>query len=246
MPEAPPATLDEAYSQTVVLIPAYNAAQTVGRVVEEVRGVSAGLTTIVVDDGSEDATARVALEAGAVVLKHLQNMGKGAALRTGFKEFLGRDKKAVITLDADGQHSPQEIPKLLECWLKDNSDIVIGTRKRDLKQMPILRIFTNTVSTWLVSLSAGRRIPDSQSGYRLLTRQVIDTVKTTSRGYGAESEILIKAAAKGLSIGSAPISTIYEDEKSYIHPLKQPLLFIGLIIKSVFWRFGSGGGQQQK
>jgi glycosyltransferase involved in cell wall biosynthesis len=241
MPEAPPASLDEAYSLTLVLIPAYNAAQTVGRVIEEIQGVSTSLTTLVVDDGSEDATARVALKAGAVVLQHPENMGKGAALRTGFKEFLDRDKKAVITLDADGQHSPLEIPKLIECWLKEKADIVIGTRKRDVKQMPILRIFTNTVSTWLVSLSAGRRIPDSQSGYRLLTRAVIDTIKTTSRGYGAESEILIKAAAKGLNIGSAPISTIYEDEKSYIHPLKQPLLFIGLIIKSISWRFGGGG-----
>jgi glycosyltransferase involved in cell wall biosynthesis len=246
MPETPPASLDEAYSQTLVLIPAYNAAETVGRVIADIHGVSPDLATLVVDDGSEDATARVALEAGAVVLRHGENMGKGAALRTGFKEFLGRDEKAVITLDADGQHSPGEIPKLLECWLKDKADIVIGTRKRDVRRMPILRIFTNTVSTWLVSLSAGRRIPDSQSGYRLLTRQVIDTIRTTSRGYGAESEILIKAAAGGLKIGSAPISTIYENEKSYIHPLKQPLLFLGLIIKSIFWRSRGGARKHPK
>jgi hypothetical protein len=112
--------------------------------------------------------------------------------------------------------------------------------------MPLVRIFTNTVSTWLVSLSSGRRIPDSQSGYRLLTRRVIDSVETTSTGYGAESEILIKAATRGFTISSAPISTIYENEKSYIHPLKQPLLFLGLIIRSLFWRFGRIGRQHSE
>ena len=246
MLEAPPASVDEAYGQTLVLIPAYNAAETVGRVIKAIQGVSPRLATLVVDDGSDDTTARVALDAGAVVLKHGGNMGKGAALRTGFEEFLKRAEKAVITLDADGQHSPEEIPNLIECWIREESDIVIGTRKRDVKRMPLLRIFTNTVSTWLVSLSAGRRIPDSQSGYRLLTRKVIDTIETTSRGYGAESEILIKAASRGLKIGSAPISTIYENEKSYIHPLKQPLLFLGLIIKSLFWRLKGGAGKHPK
>jgi glycosyltransferase involved in cell wall biosynthesis len=246
MLEAPPASLEEAYSQTLVLIPAYNAAETVGRVIKAIHEVSPRLATLVVDDGSEDATAGVARDAGAVVLKHGENKGKGAALRTGFEEFLRRSEKAVITIDADGQHSPGEIPNLIECWIKEKADIVIGTRKRDVKHMPALRIFTNTVSTWLVSLSAGRRIPDSQSGYRLLTRQVIDTIRTTSRGYGAESEILIKAASSGLKIGSAPISTIYENEKSYIHPLKQPLLFMGLIIKSLFWRLKGGAREHPK
>jgi glycosyltransferase involved in cell wall biosynthesis len=244
MPDTIPASLDEAYSRTLVLIPAYNAAETVGRVVNEVLRVSPRLTALVVDDGSGDATAEVADRAGAIVLAHDENMGKGAALRTGFEEFLARSEQAVITLDADGQHSPHEIPTLVECWLKDRADIVIGTRRRDVKRMPLLRIFTNTVSSWLVSLSAGRYIPDSQSGYRLLTRQVISSVETSSAGYGAESEILIKAAARGFTIKSAPISTIYENEKSYIHPLKQPLLFLGLIIRSFFWRFGRVGRQQ--
>jgi glycosyltransferase involved in cell wall biosynthesis len=234
-------SLEDAYRSTVVLIPAYNAAATVADVVRGVKEVSPHLTVIVVDDGSTDGTAGAAEAAGASVIKHGTNMGKGEALRTGFSEFLKGDHKAVITLDADGQHSPREIPGLVRCWLEEQADIVIGTRRRDAQKMPLLRICTNTLSSWLVSLSAGTYIRDSQSGYRLLTRDVIEGVSTSSRGYGAESEILIKAAAGGYKIGSAPISTIYEDEKSYIHPLKQPLLFLGLIIRSFFWRFKRRG-----
>jgi glycosyltransferase involved in cell wall biosynthesis len=237
MDEILSSSTEGAYRQTMVLIPAYNARQTIGSVVREVKQVSPAIVTLVVDDGSVDITAMEAEQAGALVARHERNMGKGTALRTGFREFLKGDFEAVITLDADGQHSPYEIPKLIECWLGKKADIVIGTRKRDLHKMPMLRILTNTVSSWLVSLSAGRYIEDSQSGFRLISRRVIERVATRSKGYGAESEILIKAASRGYVIASAPISTIYKNEKSYIHPLKQPILFLGLIFRSFFWRF---------
>lgn len=229
--------LDYAYRSTLVVIPAYNAARSLGRVLEQIREVSPNLTTLVVDDGSTDKTSAVAEIGKAHVTRHEQNKGKGEALRTGFAEFLSRDFRAVITLDADGQHSPLEIPKLIEAWLNKRADIVIGTRERQVGTMPLLRIFTNTLSSWLVSLSAGQYIPDSQSGYRLIARSVIENIETESHGYGAESEILIKAAIAGYSIESAPISTLYGDETSYIHPLKQPFLFLGLIFKSLLWRW---------
>ena len=232
-----PGTLEDAYGATLVLVPAYNAGRTVADVVHRLREVSPHLAVLVVSDGSTDNTAEAAAGAGATVIRHGRNMGKGVALRTGFDHFLSSERQAVITLDADGQHSPEEVPELLEAWITTGVDIVIGTRKWDVGNMPRLRIFTNFVSSWLVSLSAGTRIPDSQSGYRLLGRDIIENVPTRSTGYGAESEILIKAARRGYRIGSAPISTIYRDEKSYIHPLKQPLLFLGLILRSFFWRF---------
>jgi len=244
MSQRSPDLTEDAYQSTMVLVPAYNAADSIGQVVREVKAISPRLAVLVVDDGSTDGTAIRAEEAGAAVIKHPDNLGKGAALRTGFAEFLNGNSRAVITLDADGQHSPSEIPKLIASWLGTDADIVIGTRKRDFRTMPLVRIFTNTVSTWLVSLSSGRRIPDSQSGYRLLTRRVIESVTTKSDGYGAESEILIKAAARGFAIAGAPVSTIYQDEKSHIHPLKQPLLFLGLIVKSFFWRFEEIGSKQ--
>jgi glycosyltransferase involved in cell wall biosynthesis len=229
--------MDYAYRSTLVVIPAYNAARTLGKVLELIREVSPHLAVLVVDDGSTDRTSAVAEIGKAMVTRHEQNMGKGKALRTGFAEFLNRDFRAVITLDADGQHSPLEIPKLIETWLNKRADIVIGTRRRQVGRMPVLRIFTNTVSSWLVSLSAGQYVPDSQSGYRLIARSVIENIHTESQGYGAESEILIKAAIAGYTIESAPIATLYGDEKSYIHPLKQPFLFLGLIFKSLFWRW---------
>lgn len=236
--------LDYAYRSTLVLIPAFNAARSLGRVLEQIREVSPHLTALVVDDGSSDRTAAVAEIGKAIVVSHDHNMGKGEALRTGFTEFLKRNFKAVITLDADGQHSPAEIPKLIETWLTKRADIVIGTRKREVGNMPLLRIFTNTASSWLVSLSAGQYIPDSQSGYRLIARSVIENIETESCGYGAESEILIKAAIAGYSIESATIATLYGDETSYIHPLKQPFLFLGLIFKSILWRWQRIGGGQ--
>jgi glycosyltransferase involved in cell wall biosynthesis len=230
----------------MALIPAYNAGEVAGRVVREVAALGTGITVVVVDDGSTDGTARHAREAGATVLGHTRNRGKGAALRTGFDHFLKTDLRAVVTLDADGQHCPREVPALIRRWAETGADIVVGTRKRDLNRMPTLRIVTNAVSSWLVSLSAGTRIHDSQSGFRLLSRRVIESVKTTSAGYGAESEILIKAAAKGYKVESVPVSTIYADERSHVHPLKQPLKFVGLMVKSIFWRFERSGREEQQ
>jgi glycosyltransferase involved in cell wall biosynthesis len=241
-----PKPLEQAYGRTAVLIPAYNAEATVGRVVEQVRRISPDLTVLVVDDGSTDATGPTARSAGATVLRHERNLGKGTALRTGFDDVVRRDLDAVITLDADGQHSPEEIPSLLGCWINTQADIVIGARRRVPGTMPWIRIFTNTVSTWLVSLSAGQMIPDSQSGYRLLSTEVIREVKTRSSGYGAESELLIKGVSRGFRIAATPISTIYENEKSYIHPVKQPLLFLGLILRSFFWRFERIGKEERR
>ena len=233
--------VDYAYKATLVVIPAYNAGKAIRKVISQVKEVSPHLKALVVDDGSTDNTAAEAERAGAMLVKHGQNLGKGAALRTGFREFLSKDFKAVITIDADGQHSPLDIPRLVEAWLNKRADIVIGTRDRSKGGMPPIRVLTNRVSSWLVSLSAWQFIPDSQSGYRLLSRSVVENVETESKHYGAESEILIKASIAGYNIESAPIATIYEDETSYVSPVKQPLRFMGMMFRSIFWRFERGG-----
>ena len=221
----------------MILIPAYNAERWVGRVVSDVAALSREAAVLVVDDGSTDMTATAAREAGATVVSHERNLGKGAALRTGFERFLKTDLEAVITLDADGQHSAREIANLVDRWQATGADIVVGSRRRDLGSMPLARVLSNAVSSRLVSLSAGRRIPDSQSGFRLLTRRVVQDVRISSDGFAAESELLIKAGRRGFTIESAPISTIYADERSFINPLKQPILFMVLIVRSLFWRF---------
>jgi glycosyltransferase involved in cell wall biosynthesis len=228
---------EESYKSIMVLIPAYNAGSSLAEVVAQIREVSPGLDILVVDDGSIDGSGEQAEAAGARVLRHPLNRGKGAALRSGFEEFLKGDRKALITLDADGQHLPAEIAGLAGAWVRNGTDIVVGTRKMAGTGMPRLRILSNTLSSFFVSLSAGVRIRDSQSGYRLHSRRVVEAIRTVSSGYAMESEILIKAARRGYAIGEAPISTVYADERSFINPFKQPLLFIGLMLRSVLWRF---------
>jgi glycosyltransferase involved in cell wall biosynthesis len=228
-------------TQVMAIVPAYNSASSVGSVVSGIVGLGSVACTLVVDDGSTDQTAEAARRAGALVIAHPVNLGKGAALRTGFEQFLATRLGAAVTLDADGQHDPAEIPILVKRWRDTGADIVIGTRRRDVKKMPILRVLTNAVSSFLVSVAAGQRIDDSQSGFRLLSRSVVGAVRTKSSGYDAESEILVKAAAKGFRVVSAPVSTIYGDERSHINPLKQPILFIWVMLKSIFWRFERSG-----
>ncbi|MFZ1947530.1 MAG: glycosyltransferase family 2 protein [bacterium] len=236
--EAPEADLS---TQVMAIVPAYNSASSVGEVVKGIVDLRCGIPVLVVDDGSTDATAEVARHWGALVKSHPTNLGKGEALRTGFEHFLASGLGAAVTLDADGQHDPAEIPRLVVRWRQTGADIVIGTRERDPSQMPPLRRLTNAVSSWMVSVAAGQRIRDSQSGFRLLSREVVGCVRTKAAGYDAESEILVKAAAKGFKVESAPISTIYGDERSHINPFKQPILFMWVMLKSIFWRLEASG-----
>lgn len=228
--------LTDACRRLAVVIPAYNAESTIEEVVRRTKSVSPEIKVIVVDDGSRDRTAEFARKASARVISHERNKGKGIALQTGFSKALSEGAEAVITLDADCQHAPEEIPWFVQKWLNSGADLIIGTREIKLGKMPAIRVLTNSLSSLLVSLLGGKRIKDSQSGYRLLSRRLINELPVKCPGYGAESEFVIKTATLGYKIECVPISTIYGCEKSYIHPVKQPLLFLGLILKSIVWR----------
>jgi len=152
----------------LALIPAYNEAGRVGGVVAAVR---ARLPVLVVDDGSADGTARLAEEAGATVLRQQPNQGKGAALRAGFRWALEAGYDAVLTLDADGQHDPAEIPAFVEAFTAQGADLVIG--ERSFRQMPFPRNLSNTVGRALFSWALGQPVRDNQSGYRLLSRRMM-------------------------------------------------------------------------
>jgi glycosyltransferase involved in cell wall biosynthesis len=229
-----------------VVVPAYKAEAHIGDVVRETLEVSPAMRVVVVDDGSDDATGERAREAGATVVTHEANRGKWAALETGFAEFLKTRRQAVVTLDADGQHSPAEIPNLIDVWQREGADIVVGSRRREVGNMPFIRILTNSISSGLVSLVAGATIKDSQSGYRLHSRRVIENVEVKTGGYEAESEILVKAVRMGYKVASAPISTIYGEETSHIHPLKVPARFLGTIGKMIAWRLEGSGKKEQR
>ena len=217
--------------KVVAVIPARDAAATIAGVVGRILQVLPGAEVVVVDDGSKDATGERATEAGAIVLRHPVNRGKGAALETGFDEALRRGGEAVLAMDADGQHDPAFAPRLLEA-LQD-ADLVVGSRERDRKGMPWIRRATNDVTTWWVSFLARRRIPDSQSGYRAIRASVIRAVRPRSRRFEYESEFLIGAARAGFRIGEAPVPTLYNASGSHIHPVRDTLRFIRLVLRQI-------------
>lgn len=219
--------------KTCVLIPSYNVSSTIGNIVCRIKDM--GLEVIVVDDGSADDTERVAADNGAIVMRHVKNLGKGASLKEGFDFILRMTNfDAVIIMDGDGQHDPNDIQKFIIHAREKSSDIVIGNRMDFTKNMPFVRRLTNRLMSSVLSVMCKQRIPDTQCGFRLIRRDVLEKIKLESNKYDLESEILIKASRKRRKIASIPVETIYRNEQSRIHPVKDSIRFIGLILKSYF------------
>ncbi|MFN3134791.1 MAG: glycosyltransferase family 2 protein [Candidatus Kryptonium sp.] len=220
-------------SSICAVIPAYNAERTIKVLVERVKKFIPSEDIVVVDDGSTDMTSAIAFDCGVNVLKHGKNYGKGRALRTGFEFAMSNNYDAVLTLDADLQHDPDEIPKF---WGKFNEgfDIVIGNRMKNLKSMPVERIFSNKITSFLISLRTGRKIPDSQCGFRLIKRSVIEKISVKSDGFSFESEFLIKALLAGFKVGFVEVKTIYNGERSHIRHFSDTFKFIAVYTRS-FW-----------
>ncbi len=224
--------------RTLALIPCKNLEGVVGEVVKKVFDLGAGIDVLVIDDGSTDGTSRAARDAGAFVVAHSKNLGKGAALKTGFRYALDHGYDAVITMDGDGQHDPASIPFFIETFERTEADMVVGSRMHDVGEMPGLRIWTNRTTSRVVSLLARTNIPDSQSGFRMIGAKLLRSIVgdlVTSR-YDMESEILIRAGRRGFRIESTPIRSIYTDEVSHINPVVDTLRFLGLVGRSIFWR----------
>jgi glycosyltransferase involved in cell wall biosynthesis len=201
--------------EIVALIPAYQEATRLGPVVE---ATLRHLPVVVVDDGSTDDTAAVAEAAGATVLRQVPNQGKGAALRMGFRHALEAGCQAVVTLDADGQHDPAEIPAFLAAWEASGAPLVVGCRT--FGEMPLVRRIANELGTRTFSWAVGRHIADNQSGYRLiaapLMRRLLDSRET---GFEFEVEMITTAIRAGMAIDWVPIRTIYAGESSHIRPV---------------------------
>ncbi|MDX1632905.1 MAG: glycosyltransferase family 2 protein [Thermoanaerobaculia bacterium] len=202
----------------IAVLPAYDCEGSVGPVVAGLRRHLS--TVIVVDDGSRDDTAREAREAGAVVESFSENRGKGRALRRGMEEALERDPEALLLLDADGQHDPEDSPRLLQAWDRDRPDIVIGARLDDPEAIPSVRYWTNYIGSRILSWMTGLELLDSQSGYRLVSAELLRELSLESDGYAIESEMLIKAAHRGARIVHVPVKTIYRSEVSHYRPLR--------------------------
>jgi glycosyltransferase involved in cell wall biosynthesis len=213
----------------VALIPGYNEGP---RIAEVVRGAAAHLPVLVVDDGSSDDTAAQARAAGASVIEQRPNQGKGAALRAGFRRALADGADAVLTLDADGQHDPAEIPTFLSAWAAEpRPDLVIGSR--NFRAMPPIRRLSNVLGGWAISWAVGRPIPDNQSGYRLVSRRIMEaTLASDEHGFEFEVEMITSCIRLGGTIAWVPIRTIYAGEPSHIRPLAHFRSFIRIVRKA--------------
>jgi len=208
----------------LALIPAHNEEARIGAVAAAAKQ---HLAVLVVDAGSSDGTARAAEAAGAQVISHKINQGKGAALRSGFRVALKQGCDFVITLDADGQHDPAEMPAFLEAYAATQADLIIG--RRDFRQMPFIRRLSQTLGPALFSWAVGRRIPDNQSGYRLMGRRLLETeavLQSAEAGFEFEGDMIALAIKEGLAIEWVPIRSIYRDEKSHIKPWKHVMKFV--------------------
>lgn len=212
-----------------VLIPSYNESKTISLLVKALK--SKGLDIVVVDDGSVDQTQEIAKQSGAYVLRNEKNRGKGASLKEGFRYVLGKDYDAVITMDGDGQHSPEDIPGFLNAASDPGVDMVVGNRMSSMENMPPLRWLTNRFMSWLISLICREDIPDSQCGFRLIKRDVLKELKPISANYEIESETLIEAHHKGFKIKFIPIQTIYARQVSQINPVVDTIRFLRYILR---------------
>ncbi|MEQ1853978.1 MAG: glycosyltransferase family 2 protein [Chthoniobacteraceae bacterium] len=186
---------------------------------------------LVVDDGSTDRTSEEAKAAGVEVIRHEKNAGKGAAIKTGLRALLDRPGvEFILILDGDGQHLPAEIPNFLAGANATGAPMVVGNRMGDVRDMPFVRKCTNRYMSWTISRVIGQRVPDSQCGFRMFSRSLAaEFLATESSGFDFETEMLALAARRGCRIGAAKVSTIYGDEVSKIHPVRDTIRFFNLL-----------------
>ncbi|HEU5246242.1 MAG TPA: glycosyltransferase family 2 protein [Candidatus Udaeobacter sp.] len=218
-------------SQTAAVIPAYQDEKHIGDIVRRTRERLDQV--LVVDDGSSDQTAQRAREAGAEVIVHDQNRGKGEAIKTGLGHWLDQEVTWVSLLDSDGQHLPEEIDRFLAAAVgATQPTFFIGNRMNNLTGMPFVRRVVNRYMSRQISRLCGQKIPDSQCGFRMVPRQLFPELLSGGNRFEYETEVLIIASRKGYRIESVPITTVYSDQVSKIHPMRDALRFLKLM-----WRY---------
>ena len=209
------------------VIPAYQEEKHVAEVVR--RTLMQLPNVVVVDDGSSDATAEEARKVGADVIIHEQNRGKGESIKSGFRYWLEHGSTWVIILDGDGQHLPEEIPNFLNAAEASRAKLLVGTRMNNVREMPLVRRAVNRYMSRKISRVCGQDIPDTQCGFRMVHRDIIPDLLGGTERFDYETEMLILASRGGCPIASVPISTVYSDEVSSIHPVRDTLRFFKLM-----------------
>lgn len=219
---------DSGSAKILGIIPAYNEAEKIGRVIS---ATLEHLPVLVIDDGSQDTTAQIAERSGAKVFRQNPNQGKGLALRAGFLHAIEAGYQAVVTLDADGQHDPNEIPTFLCAFRSTRADLIIG--ERDFSQIPLIRRMANTLGKRSFSWAVGQTIGDNQSGYRLINRRMMKAVLSSREsGFEFEVEMIVICIQRGYRLEWVPIRTIYGSEGSHIQPLKHTVEFTRMVLQT--------------
>ncbi len=221
-----------------IIIPAYN--PDINQLEELIERIQNACKTfsyqiLVVDDGSSvNICDFYSISRRAAIIRHPNNMGKGAALKSGFRFFIeNQPRDLILTLDADLQHPPEYIPSFFKMYLKKGGNIIIGYRVRHLGVMPFHRILSNTLTSLIISITTGQLVRDSQCGFRLIESSVLQQVQLDENRFHLESELLLRAGMKGFKILSVPIPTIYANQKSSINHVADTLNFIILMLRII-------------
>ncbi|MBU4450358.1 MAG: 5-formyltetrahydrofolate cyclo-ligase, partial [Actinobacteria bacterium] len=224
-----------------ILLPAYNEGKYIKDVLAEC--LPYRLDLIIIDDGSTDNTIEIIekfpkpVEPKIILIKHQLNKGKGEALKTGFAFAAKNNYSGVITLDADGQHKVSEIEDFIRMSENENPDIIVGSRFKNTKGMPFIRLATNFFTSWLISAIAGKKIDDVQSGFRYVSLRALKNINLETKNFDTEPEMLLKASWLNYIIKNIPISTIYhKDFVSHVNPIKDTIKFFKLVFRSLKWK----------
>lgn len=238
--------IDKTYSDTeprrrsqlngvIAVIPAYNAEKTIGKVVS--KAFRKAPRCVVIDDGSTDATADEAAKAGAEVIIHGRNRGKGASIRSAIECLKDDAFLYMVFLDADEQHEPGEMGRLITAARRFHADVVCGNRMNNPNGMPPLRKRTNRLMSRIVSYFCGTTLHDTQCGFRLISHKVAHALDLRAERFDVDTEILFQAAKNGFRIVEASVSCIYpETHTSHIHPVRDTWRFIRLCLRLIFTR----------
>lgn len=213
------------------LIPIYNEAKNIAPIVRALK--DKGLPVVIVDDGSDDDGGKLALDQGAEVLRNIERSGKGKSLQRGIEYILQNKYDGVIILDGDGQHSPDDVDLFLDLAKAKNAKIIVGNRLNDTKDMPWIRVQTNRFMSWMISRACKQSIPDTQCGYRYLSTAALCEMPLVTTDYEIETEMLIEASRKNWPVYSVSIETIYEDERSHVHPIRDTIRFLKYFLKAI-------------
>jgi glycosyltransferase involved in cell wall biosynthesis len=218
-----------------IIIPAYNAENTIRSLISQIRHLkNPPDKIIVIDDGSKDDTVKIASQMGVEVIKQGVNRGKGAALKIGFRHFIKHSPcDYLLCMDADLQHPVSSIPDFLNYVKKYDCKLLIGNRKKSIKLMPLHRILSNVLTSFIISILTKQKIKDSQCGYRLIHRNILRKIKLYENDFQLESEMILRVSDNNVKIYFIDIPTIYNRQGSYINNIQVTLKFMLLIGREI-------------